>query len=76
MKTNVGTIDRLIRIFAALGIFYAGYHYQNWWGLVGFAPLITAFVGFCPLYVPFKMSTCCCKGGSGDKGKGSGCCCR
>ena len=58
MKTNVGTIDRIIRVILGLGILAAGYYYKNWLGLIGLVPLLTAFVGFCPAYLPFGLSTC------------------
>ncbi len=57
MKTNIGSIDRVIRIIVAVGILGAGYYFKSWWGLVGVVPLLTAFVGFCPAYVPFGLST-------------------
>lgn len=58
MKTNVGPIDRVIRVSLGLGLLGAGYHYQSWLGLIGLVPLLTAFVGFCPAYLPFGLSTC------------------
>ncbi len=58
MKTNVGTIDRVIRVILGLGILGAGYYFKNWLGLIGIVPLLTAFVGFCPAYLPFGLSTC------------------
>ncbi len=67
MKTNIGSIDRVIRIFVAVGILGAGYYFKSWWGLVGMVPLLTAFVGFCPAYVPFGLSTCRVKGDLPDQ---------
>ena len=58
MKTNVGTIDRIIRVIIGLGILGAGYYFKNWLGLIGIVPLLTAFVGFCPAYLPFGLNTC------------------
>jgi len=58
MKTNVGTIDRVIRIMAGLALLGVGYNFKSWWGLVGVVPLLTAFIGFCPAYVPFGLNTC------------------
>jgi len=34
MKTNVGTIDRIIRIIVGCAILGAGYYFKSWWGLV------------------------------------------
>lgn len=58
MKPNVGSIDRIIRIIVGLGLLGAGCYFKNWWGLVGLVPLLTAFVRFCPAYLPFGLSTC------------------
>ncbi len=58
MKTNVGTIDRVIRIVVGVVILGAGYYYKSWWGLVGLLPLLTAVFRFCPGYLPFGWSTC------------------
>lgn len=57
MKCNVGATDRLVRIIAGLVILLLGLVYKNWWGLVGLIPVLTGIFRFCPLYVPFKMST-------------------
>ena len=51
MAHNVGSIDRVIRIvigIALLSLVFVGP--QTLWGLFGLVPLLTAFVGFCPLY--------------------------
>jgi hypothetical protein len=64
MNTNVGTLDRVFRILlgAAL-IAYAipvGFPATgwNWVGWIGFVPILTALVGWCPLYAVLGMSTC------------------
>lgn len=58
MKTNIGSIDRLVRIVIGLALLGAGIVLHSWWGLVGIVPLLTAVVRFCPAYVPFGLSTC------------------
>lgn len=58
MKSNVGTIDRSLRIAVGVGIVAAGLYFKSWFGLIGLVPLFTAFIGWCPLYVPFGISTC------------------
>jgi type IV secretory pathway TrbD component len=58
MKTNVGSIDRTLRIIAGLVILAAGFYFQNWFGLIGLIPLGTALMGWCPAYLPFGISTC------------------
>ena len=58
MKCNVGTIERVIRVVLGLGIIGAGVYAGSWWGAVGLVPLLTAAVGWCPLYKPLGISTC------------------
>ncbi len=61
MKTNIGCMDRIIRIIVGVAAIVAGYLYHNWWGLLGLIPLLTAMTRFCPLYVPLGLNTGCCK---------------
>lgn len=63
MKTNVGSIDRALRIIAGLVILGAGYHYHSWWGLIGLLPLLTGIFRFCPAYLPLGLSSCSKKNG-------------
>ena len=58
MKTNVGSIDRVLRVLLGLGLLVAGLVTQSWWGLIGIIPLGTAAIGWCPVYLPFGLSTC------------------
>ena len=58
MKKNVGTIDKVIRIILAVIIGALGYYYQTWWGLVALVPLLTGFIGYCPAWSIFGISTC------------------
>ena len=58
MKVNVGSIDRIIRIILGLGIIGAGIYFQSWFGLVGLVPLFTAVFRWCPIYLPFGISSC------------------
>jgi hypothetical protein len=57
MKPNMGTTDRVVR--GAFGIAGAvlGFYLQTWWGLFALIPLVTAALGYCPLYVPLRIST-------------------
>ena len=57
MKKNIGSVDKIIRIILGVVIIAYGVIESSWWGLVGLVPLLTAFMGFCPLYAPFKIST-------------------
>ncbi len=58
MKTNIGSIDRALRIIVGLAVLGAGFYFKSWWGLVGLVPLLTALVRFCPLYPIVGISTC------------------
>lgn len=57
MKKNIGSTDKWIRIIAAIAIGVAGIYFKSWWGLLGLIPLATAFISWCPLYMPFGLST-------------------
>ena len=58
MTTNIGTVDRVVRVVVGLVIIGVGICFRSWWGLIGLLPLLTAVVRFCPVYVPFGISTC------------------
>ena len=58
MKRNMGTIDRVLRTLAGVGIVAAGIYFKSWWGAVGVIPLATAAIGWCPAYLPLGLSTC------------------
>lgn len=61
MKSNVGSIDRILRIVigvAAVTFAMLSDHELAIWGLVGIVPLFTAVIGWCPAYLPFGIKTC------------------
>ncbi len=59
MKTNVGGIDRILRIVVGLGLIAATlYGAIGIWGWLGVVPLATGVFGFCPAYLPFGFSSC------------------
>ena len=57
MKTNVGAMDKTLRIIAGLVIIGLGVYFQSWWGLVGLVLLLTGLFSFCALYSMFGIST-------------------
>ncbi len=59
---NVGSIDRIIRIVLGLALIAIGFFALagvagTIAGVIGFIPLLTGLVGWCPLYSLFKFST-------------------
>ncbi len=63
MKKNMGNPDRIIRSVIAL-VIAALYFTETITGTLGIVLLVvaavfllTSFVSFCPLYLPFKLST-------------------
>lgn len=55
---NVGGIDKVVRGVAGLALLGAfAVDQSNWWGLIGIVPLVTAAMGWCPLYRVFGMNT-------------------
>ncbi|MDI1350473.1 DUF2892 domain-containing protein [Aquabacterium sp.] len=59
MKTNVGGIDRVVRIGAGLTLVaLAATGVVGLWGWLGLVPLATGLSGWCPAYLPFGLSTC------------------
>lgn len=61
MKANVGTADRIVRFVLAIVLFSLALVLDGnarWWALLGFVPLFTGAISFCPLYVLFGFSTC------------------
>ncbi len=65
MKQNVGGIDRILRLVVGLALIVWGVATQNMWGLIGIIPLATAAIGWCPTYLPFGISSCKTKEGTG-----------
>ena len=61
MTRNVGDLDRWIRValgIALLAIVFLVEGPARWIGLVGIVPLVTAAVGYCPIYALFGLTTC------------------
>jgi len=63
MKKNMGTADRVIRILVAIVI--AGLYFANQISgttaiillILAGVFILTSFMSFCPLYLPFGLST-------------------
>jgi K+-transporting ATPase A subunit len=67
MKTNMGSMDRMVRLFIAviLGLSAFNGMITGVWAVVAYAVtaifILTSLVGFCPLYAVFGISTCSLK---------------
>tara|TARA_R110002072_G_scaffold91569_3_gene204207 strand:+ start:338 stop:547 length:210 start_codon:yes stop_codon:yes gene_type:complete len=63
MKKNMGLTDKVVRILIAIGIatLYLTDYISGTLAIVLLAIavifIITSFMGFCPLYYPFRIST-------------------
>jgi hypothetical protein len=59
MKTNVGSIDRVIRIALGLALVAGAISgVIGMWGWIGVVAIATGIFKFCPAYLPFGLSTC------------------
>lgn len=62
MKSNVGGIDRVLRIVLGLVLIgLAATGTVGLWGWIGILPLATGLIGWCPPYALFGWSTCALK---------------
>jgi len=51
MKTNVGTLDRILRVIVGIILIsLAFFGPKTAWGWIGLLPLLTALIGYCPAY--------------------------
>ncbi len=57
MKKNMGKTDQILRGILGITIVGWGVVSESWLGAIGLIPLFTAFVSWCPAYVPIKFST-------------------
>lgn len=63
MKSNMGSIDKIIRILVAIliGVLYFTGQLSGTIAIILLVVagifILTSFVGFCPLYAPFNIST-------------------
>lgn len=64
MKKNMGTADRVIRIFIALlivALYFMEIISGTWTMVLGIVAgifVLTSFMSFCPLYLPLGINTC------------------
>lgn len=64
MKPNVGSLDKAVRLVLAL-VFFSLYFVLEgnlrFLALIGFVPLLTGLMSWCPLYALFGLNTCAVK---------------
>jgi len=58
MNKNLGKIDRVLRVIVGLAIVLYSFVEASWLGAIGLVPILTAIIGWCPLYCPLKINTC------------------
>ena len=59
MKSNVGGIDKVLRIVVGAGLIGATVAgFLPVWGYIGVVPLLTGLLGWCPLYPLLGINTC------------------
>ncbi|MGA2533165.1 MAG: DUF2892 domain-containing protein [Candidatus Aminicenantales bacterium] len=60
IKKNVGLIDRTLRLIAGPALVLAGAMLMKWnipVMAIGLVMTAVGLIGFCPIYVPFRIST-------------------
>ena len=61
MKTNVGAIDKLLRIAIGAALVIWAVMGGPLWAWIGLVPLATGVIGWCPAYTLFGANTCAVK---------------
>lgn len=59
MTRNEGNLDRILRALAGVVLIaLAATGTVGWWGWIGIVPLVTAAMGWCPLYSMLGINSC------------------
>jgi hypothetical protein len=61
MSTNVGSVDRILRIVVGIALLVFAFMSANpyaWIGYIGIVPILTAAIGWCPAYTLLGIQTC------------------
>ncbi|MBN8441157.1 MAG: DUF2892 domain-containing protein [Thauera sp.] len=58
MNTNVGGIDKILRILVGIALVAWALMGGPVWAWIGVVPLATGLFGWCPAYTLFGMNTC------------------
>ena len=57
MLSNIGIIDRLIRTVLAFAMVFGSIYFGGLWAILGVVMLLTAVIGWCPIYAVFRLTT-------------------
>jgi hypothetical protein len=57
MLSNIGKTDRLIRTTVAFIVVFGSIYFGGLWAILGIVILLTAIVGWCPIYALLRLST-------------------
>ena len=58
---NVGNVDRVVRVIIGiviLSLFFVLQGNARYFAVIGFVPIVTALIGYCPIYSIFGIRTC------------------
>ena len=58
MKTNVGGIDKILRIVVGIALVAWAIFGGPVWAWIGVLPIITGVMGWCPAYTLIGLNTC------------------
>lgn len=59
MKSNVGSLDRILRVTVGLALIAAAATGTvGLWGYIGIVPVLTGLFRFCPAYPLLGINTC------------------
>ena len=57
MKKNVGSVDKIVRLVLGVGLVVLSFVVSPWFVIGAVIAFGTAFLGVCPLYIPFGINT-------------------
>jgi hypothetical protein len=58
MKTNIGRVERIVRIVVGIGVLSLAFvGPESRWAYLGLLPLATGLLGWCPPYALLGIST-------------------
>lgn len=63
MSTNIGIVDRYLRLIVGVGLVAWALGFipavaPSPWGWIGLIPIVTALAGHCPAYALLGVNTC------------------